>query len=167
MQDQKDTVTGEQAADLAALQSAVAEQEAAPGAVVEQAQPAAPKIELADELRGLITVVVQTLGPMFPSLKEIYTEQATEAAATAIAGVCTKHGWLQGGMFGEYGEEIACVAVCGPLALATFNGVKGDLAKHKAKAAAKELKPVPEMFTAEKPSEAAPASKTVTFGAPT
>lgn len=124
-------MASEQAADLARLQAAATDVDAA--APVE-AEPQRQGPDLAAEISGVITVAVQTLAPMFPSLRGIYTEETTQAAAGAVAAVCNKHGWLQGGMFGEYGEEIACLAVCGPLAFATMQGVRADLEKHKAKA---------------------------------
>lgn len=158
-------MASEQAADLAALQAAAAEQPGAMPVSMAEPEPAGPN--LAQEITGIITVAVQTLGPMFPSLREVYTKETTEAAAGAIAAVCNKHGWLQGGMFGEWGEEIACVAVCGPLALATYQGVRGDLAKHKAKAEAKAGPlAVGADLTAPAPPPAPPTPKTVQFGAP-
>lgn len=158
------SMQSEQAADLAALQAQAMNEDQASHQAPAMA-PAGP--DLAGEIAGIITVTVQTLGPMFPSLKEVYTKETTEAAAGAVAAVCNKHGWLSGGMFGEYGEEIACLAVCGPLALATYQGISADLAKHKAKAEAKagalgmgvDLSTPP-------PAKAPPAPKTVQFGAP-
>jgi hypothetical protein len=152
----------EQAADFAALQMAANEADAGPpGAPV---GPEAPTIDLGQEIAGLMKVAVATLSPMFPSLKRIYTTEITETAAGAIAAVCNKHGWMQGGMFGEWGEEIACLAIVGPLALSTYQGVSQDMAEAKAKE-----KPTERL---EGPNLSAPApvaevgSKTVTFGAP-
>lgn len=117
----------EQAQDLAALQSmaggeALAEAEAQPVAVVP---------DLAGEIAGLVTAAVGMLGPVFPSLKDIYTPEATQAAAGAVAAVCQKHGWMQNGMLGEHGEEIACLFIVGPLAFATYKGVQVDIAARK------------------------------------
>lgn len=156
-------MASEQAADLAALQASAEQGAAMP---VQMAEPEPEGPDLAAEIQGILTIVVQTLGPMFPSLPEIYTEPTKTAVGGAVAAVCNKRGWLQGGMFGEYGEEIACLAVCGPLALATYKGVQGDLAKHKAKADAKAGR-----IELDKPADwpEAPTvapSKTVTFGAP-
>ena len=118
--------SAEQAADFAALQASA---DGAPMAPGETAPVEKPAVDVAGEIAGLITMVVVTLGPAFPSLKEIYTQETTAAAAGAIAGVCEKYGWLQGGMMGEWGPEIGCLVVVGPLALATVAGVKGDLAR--------------------------------------
>lgn len=154
-------VGGEQAADLAALTAQAADVPAAPGAPVE---PEPEPRDLAAEIEGLTLAAVGILAPMFPSLPAIYTKTATAAAAAAVANVCNKHGWMQGGVLGRYGEEIACLAVVGPLAFATYNGIRGDLA---ARAPAQEPQRLEFPAVAEQPTgEAPPASKVVTFGAP-
>lgn len=152
--------TSEQAADLAALQAAANDNApGAPGAApVAEAAPHVP--DLAEEIAGLVTVAVATLGPMFSSLKGIYTPEVTQAAAQAIARVCQKHGWLQNGMMGRYGEEIACIAIVGPLALQTYKGVMADLEARKPKQAERIAPPAPTEAT---PTE---GQKTVTFGDP-
>lgn len=158
--EQTTTAEPEQVADLAALQAAAAatDQDTA------NLEPEAPRLDLAQEITGLASVAVATLGPMFPSLKAIYTQQVIEAAAHAIAGVCNKRGWMQGGMLGEWGEEIACIAIVGPLALQTYQGVKADLAARE-----KEKPTKPEALTGPGPDLSAPvpgeavAQTTVTF----
>lgn len=158
-----DTTTNpEQAADLAALQAAAAATDTPP-ATIEGDQAEGVRPDLATEIGGLVTVAVATLGPIFPSLKETYTPEVTQAAAQAIAAVCNKHGWMQGGMMGKWGEEIACAAIVGPLAFQTYQGIKADLA---ARAPAKPAERIagPDM-AATVPTEA-PGQQTVTFGAP-
>lgn len=152
------TPNAEQAADLAALEAAAAQQAPAPGAPGETVQEAPPN--LADELSAMIKIAVATLKPALPSLEEIYTPEATGAASAAIAGVCQKHGWLNGGLMGKWGEEIACLAIVGPLAFATYQGVNKDLAAAKAKAEKKK----PEALTNQISQAPGPESKTVTFG---
>ena len=125
---QAPAMTPEQAADLAELQGGAAEQ-VAHGAE----EPAAPGLGLAGELKALTLAFVAMASPIFPSLGRIYTEQTTEAATNAAAAVCIKHGWLQDGVMGEWGEEIAAAVVILPLAFATVQGVKGDLAEARAK----------------------------------
>lgn len=150
--------SSEQAADFAALQAA-----AGPGpdevAAEEQQEQARP--DLAVEIAGLVQAAVGMLAPMFPSLPGIYTPEATQAASVAVAGVCHKHGWMQGGVMGRWGEEIACVAIVGPLAFATYQGVKSDIA---------DRQPVeriggPDLSAPVTVAGPAP-SKAVTFGAP-
>lgn len=155
----------EQAADLAALQASAntGEAVAAPTGQPEAVQGP----DLAQEIAGLVTVCVATLSPIFPSLKGIYTDETTAAASNAIAVVCRKHGWLSGGMMGNYGEEIACVAIVGPLAFATYQGVQADLEAKRAQAKTEKLESID--LTARIDAPTGPmdsGSKTVTFGAP-
>lgn len=156
------TTNPEQAADLAALQAAAAATDTPPATIDQAAEGEAPRPDLATEIAGLVTVAVATLGPMFPSLKDTYTPEVTQAAAQAVAAVCHKHGWMQNGMMGKWGEEIACAAIVGPLAFQTYQGIKADLA---ARAPAKPPERIagPDM-AAIVPTEQ-PGQKTVTFGA--
>lgn len=151
----------EQAADLAALQAAA--NEPAPGAPATVPEQAEQGPDLAREITGLVTAAVAALGPMFPSLKGIYTPEVTQAAAQAVAAVCEKHGWMQGGLMGKWGEEIACVAIVGPLAFTTWQGIKADLA---ARAPAKEPERLGGVNLAAQAPTETPGQKTVTFGAP-
>lgn len=155
--------TAEQAADLAALRAA-AVPEAVPGqAVEEQTGP-----DLAGELAAGVTIFVGILGPIYPSLRSIYTPDATAAAAGAVAAVCNKHGWLQGGMMGKWGEEIACLAVVGPLAFATVQGIKADTeARQEKKQPATEpgaLLDLTEPSASTSSQAPGAGQKTVTFG---
>jgi hypothetical protein len=149
-----EAASAEQSADLAALQAAANDggDQLAGAAAVEPAGP-----DLAAELAGLVSVAVAALGPMFPSLRATYTPDVTQAAAGAIAAVCEKRGWLSGGLLGNWGEEIACVAIVGPLALQTYQGIRADIETRKPKAAQR---------IAAEPGQASPAApgKGVQFG---
>lgn len=158
---ERQIIGSEQAADLAALTAAASEGAAQPGAPVAEPEPAGP--DLAQEIAGLVTVAVATLGPLFPSLRTTYTPEVTQAAAESIARVCDKHGWLQGGMMGKWGEEIACAAIVGPLAFQTYQGVKADLEARKPPAEPARIAG-PDL-TAPAPTEAAGATA-VTFSEP-
>lgn len=158
-----DTTTSEQAADLAALQAAAATDHSQAGGP-EPTAPAAPAPDLAAEIAGLVTVAVATLGPMFPSLKTIYTPDVTQAAAQAVAAVCRKHGWMEGGLMGKWGEEIACVAIVGPLAWQTVQGVRADIEARKPREPAAAIAG-PDL-AAPAPAPAPAASKTVSFSGP-
>lgn len=121
----------DQAAEFAALQASALGENAAP------AEAETPiDISLAGELAGIAGALLAAVGPMFPSVKALYTEEVTKGAAAAIAAVCVKHGWLSGGLMGEYAEEITALMICGPLAIATSQAVKVDLAAMKAKSGA-------------------------------
>lgn len=159
-QDIERSISAEQGADLAKLEAAANEAQAgAPGAPAPEPEPTGP--DLATELAGLLKVAVATLGPMFPSLRTIYTDETIGAASGAVAAVCNKRGWLQGGLMGEWAEEITAVAIVGPMALATYHGVKADIAARQpsepAKLEAADL-------TAPAPEPAPAGQKAVTFG---
>lgn len=149
----------EQAADLAALQ-ATAASEAAPGAPGAPGEAEAAGPDLAQEIAGLVSVAVATLGPLFPSLRETYTPEVTQAAAQAVAAVCRKHGWMQGGMMGEWGEEIACAAIVGPLAFQTYQGIQTDMA---ARAPAKKPERIAGPDLSAEPPPTTAGQKTVSF----
>jgi len=123
--------------------AAEAQSDAAAAAVPAAGEPAAPVVDpaeaMAGELAGVLGALVGVFSPAFPSLASIYTEQSIGAASNAVAAVCVKRGWLSGGIMGEYGEEVMALIVCGPLAVATWKGVKGDMAKMHAA-------PVPEFL---------------------
>lgn len=161
--DTAQAMSAEQRADFAALQAQAAGAPPVPGT---EPQPQETGPDLAQELAGLITVATVTLKPLFPSLEATYTPEVTQAAAGAIAAVCNKHGWMQGGMMGEYGEEIACIAIVGPLAFSTYQGIRGDLEARAAvtrKAQALSDQTGPDL-SAQAP-QAAAGSNTVSFGA--
>jgi len=154
----------EQAADFAALQAA-----ARVGAVEEgqaQGQVEEVKIDLATEIKSLTLAFVAMAAPILPSLKRIYTEETTEQAAAAVAAVCEKHGWAPGGLMGEWGVEIGAAVVLLPLAFATVQGVKTDIANNKEA----ERKPatVPQVEVVQKaaPVESATFGEVVPAGAP-
>lgn len=160
MKPEREQIPQEQAAELAALE-AQAGAEVAPQ-VQGEAAPVAH--DLAAEIKALTLAFVGMAAPILPSLPTIYTEEATAAAAGAVASVCNKHGWMQGGLMGDYGEEIAAAVVLLPLALATYRGVSGDIAAMK-------KKPGPAQISAD--AGAATVSdtgainqKAVVFGAP-
>lgn len=161
--DKAPSVSAEQAADFAALQAAAAGAPPVPGT---EPEPQDNGPDLAREIEGLVSVAVVTLTPLFPSLKETYTPEITKAAAGAIAAVCVKHGWMQGGMMGEWGEEIACVAIVGPLGFSTWNGIRQDLetrTKTAKQIEARALRQDGPSLEATAP-QATPGSRTVSFG---
>lgn len=149
-------ISAEQASDLAALQAAAQGGDVPPADVATTTPPR----DLAAEVSGLVGLAVATLGPLFPSLRTIYTPQVTDAAAASIAALCHKHGWCQDGVMGRWGEEIACLAVIAQLSWQTVQGIKADIkARQPAPAEA------PPALDLSAPVPATPAgSKTVTFG---
>jgi hypothetical protein len=156
-------VSDEEAASLAFLNAQVTKEEAqlTPTGETAPEAPAAPTLQ--DELSGLIGMAVALAGPILPSLTTIYTPETTNAVAGAVASLCTKYGWLQDGIANGYSEEIAAAMVLLPVGMATYQGVRSDLAAMQPKK--------PDQLT-EKQFEAPPVvgedtgQKTVIIGAP-
>jgi hypothetical protein len=121
---ENEAMSPEQLADLEALMaSAGGPPDAAPGAAPAPAPPA-----LSEEIAGILKMLSKMAAPIFPSVAEMYTDSVCEAVGGAVAPVCEKHGWLQGGVGGKYGEEIMCLVIVGPLAYATYEAGKKDIA---------------------------------------
>lgn len=129
-------INGEQAAELAAIHALAADQ-VIPGAPVPEPEP--EQEPLAVQISGMLTMLVAMSAPIFPSLKAIYTEEAIEKVGIALEPVCNKHGWLQDGIGGKYGEEMMALVIVGPLAYATYAGISNDIASRKPQ---KEIKPL-------------------------
>ncbi len=124
-----------QAADLAALAANAQTGEApagAPGSEQQIQEQKAP-MNLAKEFEMGIQFFRSFFSPIFPSLKTIYTDEVVLMVSGSVAEVCNKHNWLQDGFLGPYKEEIGCAVVVLPLALATYQGIKGDIASMQAK----------------------------------
>jgi hypothetical protein len=131
-------MSAEQAADFADL-SGMAGAQQVPGQPEAQAAPA---VNLAGEIKALTLAFVAMARPILPSLAEIYTPETTEAAAEAVAAVCTKHGWALNGLMGEWGEEIGAAVVILPLAFATMKGIKADMEENNRKQSERKGLPV-------------------------
>jgi len=103
-------------------------------------QPAAPQVSPNDiaEMSALLQIVAGMFSPLFPSLANVYTPQSCDALASAAIPVMAKHGWSVSGLLGNYAEEVALLAVAAPMALATYGGIKADIASAKSKAKAKD-----------------------------
>lgn len=166
-QDQPAENAAEESAHLARLNAGAAQTDAEPNDgphLVDTAGP--PAVNLEAELSALVRVAVAVLGPIFPSLREIYTNDTIQTVGAVVAPVCRKRGWLANGVGGKYAEEMAACAVLAPIAAATYAGITADLAVRKA-AQRKEPETLPDL-TAQ--AVAAPSAepipeKRVTFGA--
>lgn len=166
--EQVQEMSAEQSADLNALkysaqQSTQAMQELQAG---QEPEPEPQGPTLAEEVSGMLTLLVGMLGPIFPSLAAIYTEQVIQSVGVAVQPVCDKHGWLQGGIGGKYGEEIMALVVLAPLTYATYSGITADIAARVPTAPEKQHSG---LLGAPKMEAVAPAinanSNTVTIGA--
>lgn len=83
---------------------------------------------LPGEIAAGIAAIVAALAPAMPTVAALYPPETREAVGQSIAEVCRKHGWLSGGLFGDYGAEIACAATVLPLAFATVAAYRHDRA---------------------------------------
>lgn len=133
--------TGEQNAQLAALaEQAKSLDGQQPGVTAQRAEPLAEshltaESEVFDEaeeggnLAGLIFMVGQAFVPMFPSLAQVYTEEACGAIAGACVPVMKKRGWSLVGAAGKYKEEFVLAMTLLPIGMATYHAVVHDLAQ--------------------------------------
>lgn len=134
------------------------------------APPEPEPVQMADEIAGILMLLAGIAAPMFPSVAKVYSPEACQAVGAAVAPVCDKHGWLHGGIGGEYKEEFMCLAVVGPMAFATYIAANNDLEALKA---AKEGEKGAKTIEGKAEPKKLPAggfreagSDTVTFGAP-
>lgn len=167
-QDSAPEMSAEQAADFAALQAAANSGEPAPAGQGQDPEPA--RLKLADEISTMLGLLVGVVTPIFPSLAGIYTPEVIQAVGNASQPLCEKHGWLQDGVGGKYGEEIMFLAVVAPLAWATHGAVKTDLAARAATKPPEQRGGLIasagiESSTATPDQVIDPRARTVTFGA--
>lgn len=155
-------MSGEAAADWRALEQMA---EGDPNAVPDPdaPPPPPPPPALDTELAGMLLMLSKIAAPAFPSVAALYTEETCGAVGASVAAVCDKYGWLQGGIGGEYGPELMCLCVVGPLAFATYSAAQTDIEARRPKEGPKSLKtgepdPAPG-------SPRAPGADTVTIGA--
>lgn len=129
---QPGSLSAEAQADLAAL-DAQAEKltggEPGPGEAVQVGGEAGatgpvPSVDLAEEIAGLLEVVIGMLSIPMPALETIWTPDKIKLAAGRTAAVCNKRGWLQGGITGGYAEEIALLMTVGPMLMASYKVYK-------------------------------------------
>lgn len=124
----------EQAAALASLERAAAEPDREVAKIeeeeaAEQEQALAQQVDQNSQaVRMMLDIGVPFLSKLYPSLIDVYTEEARTAVSLTVGPVLTKYGINLGDMGGRYREEIAMVVVCGPIAFATFEGIKADIA---------------------------------------
>lgn len=112
-------------------------------AAIEQAQAFDLASENSQGVRMMLDMAIPMLGAMYPSLEAVYTEQTRQQVAMALGPVMAKHGVSLKEWGGKYGEEIAAVFVCGPIALATYKGIKNDIeARHAPRLAAPKPAPL-------------------------
>lgn len=122
--------------DQLATAAAAVDNMAEAGADMPAAAPEAPPVDPAAEVAALLSVVAGILSPLFPCLPGIYSEATCRKLGEAAAPVLAKYDVSVGGMFDRWGAEITLAAVALPVAIATAQGVKADMAARRKKAAA-------------------------------
>jgi hypothetical protein len=76
---------------------------------------------------GMLELALPLIGPMYPSLETIYTPDVRAQVAATLGPLLAKYGVNLEDMGGRYREEIAAAFVCGPIAIATYKGIKADI----------------------------------------
>lgn len=111
---------------------------------LQAAQEEAQAVTLADSNRQgvemILGVSVPILSKLYPSLESVYTPEACAAVAASLGPVLAKYNVNLSEWGGKYQEEIGALFVCGPIAWATVQAVKTDVAA-RAGAKAVEHKP--------------------------
>jgi hypothetical protein len=102
----------------------------APEAIAEQ-QAEMAVVSLAEEnsktVGMILGLAVPILSRLYPSLAEVYTEEACCAVAASLGPLLAKYNINIAEWGGRYQEEIGAAFVCGPIAWATVQGVKADI----------------------------------------
>jgi hypothetical protein len=112
----------------------------APAAMVAQ-QEAAAVMDLAQQncqgVGMMLGLAVPILSKLYPSLEKVYTEEAQGQIAASVGPLLAKHNVNLADWGSSYKEEIGALFVCGPIAWATVQAVKADIAaRNPAKAVA-------------------------------
>lgn len=99
---------------------------------MQQQQELAEQASLGEQnvqaVAAIIEIALPILGTMWPSLKRVWTDDNQKAVAGTLGPVLTKHGISLKDWGAAYAEELAALAVCGPLAWASVAAVKADTA---------------------------------------
>jgi hypothetical protein len=114
-----------------AAESIDAETEATePGAILAQKEGEAAidaTAENAGHVKMILDLAVPIIGAMYPSLNDIYTEQAKISISAALSPVLTKYNIRLSDWGAAYKEEIGAIIVIGPILYATVQAVKSDV----------------------------------------
>jgi hypothetical protein len=99
---------------------------------IEAAQAEAAALSMADQnsqaVFGIFELALPIVGEAFPSLNTIYTEEARGKIAAVLGPLLAKYGINVHEVGGRYKEELAAGFVCVPIAIATYKGIKADIA---------------------------------------
>lgn len=126
-------------ADLQQQAAAIPDAGAAIAAPAAADDPAAGAIDYAGEARDLVGMV-QLVFPLYPSLEGVYTPEARERLAVALAPVLEKYGLNMGRLGPELVLAVTAISLAGP----TYAAIKRDhAAARAAKAKGEQATPQP------------------------
>lgn len=134
-----------------------------------QDAPEAAAPDVPAEVAALLQTVSGLFSPLFPCLASIYTPDTCRRLGDAAAPVMEKYGWSVGGLFERWGAEITLAATAFPVAMATWQGVKADLATKRAPKAEPEAVKKPEasgFYAAERADSVPVPPPALVIGAP-
>jgi hypothetical protein len=99
---------------------------------IEAAQELQAVVSLAEEnaqgVQMILGLAVPVLSRLYPSLADVYTDEACTAVAGSLGPLLAKYGVSLKDWGGKYQEEIGAALVCGPMAWATVQAIKTDIA---------------------------------------
>ncbi|MYN45786.1 hypothetical protein GTP23_12085 [Pseudoduganella sp. FT93W] len=125
------------------------EQAAASPEAIQAAQEEQAAMGLAEQNAGAVAMILGTAVPilskLYPSLADVYTEDACQSIVASVSPVLAKHGVDLSQWGGAYKEEIGAAMVCVPIAWATVQAVKHDV---EAREAAKQPQAIGQQKTA-------------------
>lgn len=151
------------AAEAAAIDAQASAATDPPGAPEAEA-PAAPDVQA--EVAALLQAVAGMLAPMFPSLATIYTPDTCRRLGESAAPVMDKYGLSVGGLFERWGAEITLAATAFPVALATWQGIKADIAARRHAPMPQPAPPAAGKYAAERAADPAAPAAALVIGAP-
>jgi len=103
----------------------------APGAGVDQV--VSEPVNSPDVIAGSLTMAINMIKPLYPSLEKVYTPEVIQQIAESGCALANKHNWNILGFFAKYMEEITFAGVMIPTAINTYKAIDSDM-KAKAKA---------------------------------
>ncbi|WP_375591972.1 hypothetical protein [Chitiniphilus eburneus] len=103
----------------------------APPPAAEGAADALP-LSAVEEAREVVIFVRELAAPVYPSLRQVYSDETVERIATAAAPLMQKYGVTLGGMFERWGPEIHFAMVMLPVGMQTAAAIRADRAAARA-----------------------------------
>ncbi len=152
--------------ELDRLAAEAAAIDAQASAATEPPQPeaeAAPAADVPAEVAALLQAVAALFAPVFPCLATIYTPDTCRRLGDSAAPVMAKYGLSVGGLFERWGAEITLAATAFPVALATWQGIKADIA---ARAPSPDPAPAAGNYASERAADPAAPAPALVIAAP-